>query len=184
MRSRTFYNYVCGCYKKLPLRLNNEFSQVQPVVVTLVAEDGLKSWAEMTERLISLPKPFSSGDVQEWFQRYDICCRANGWNAAAQIIKLPTLLEGEALAIWLELTEEEQTNYGIAKIKLISTMIPMEFVSLDEFHRHKLRPSESLSIYVHDLKKLLDQAMPGVEKVARDQLLLHQILAGLPEAVS
>ena len=102
--------------------------------------------------------------MQEWFQRYDICCRANGWNAAAQALKLPTLLEGEALAIWLELTEEEQTNYGIMKKKLISTMIPMEFVSLDEFHRRKLRPSESLSIYVHDLKKLLDQAMPGLEK--------------------
>ena len=60
----------------------------------------------------------------------------------------------------------------------------MEFVSLDEFHRRKLRPSESVSIYVHDLKKLLDQAMPGLEKVTRDQLLLHQILAGLLEAVS
>ena len=43
MSSRTLYNHVCGCYKKLPLRSNDEFSPVQPVVVTLVAEDGLKS---------------------------------------------------------------------------------------------------------------------------------------------
>ena len=82
----------------------------------------------MAERHASLPKLFLSGDVQEWFQQYDICCRANGCNSVAQALKLPTLLEGDVLAIWLELAEEEQTNYGIAKKKLISTMIPMEFV--------------------------------------------------------
>ena len=138
----------------------------------------------MAERHISLPKPFASGDVQEWFQRYEICCKTNGWDAAAQALKLPTLLEGEALAIWLELTEEQQTEYETAKGKVIGTMMPMEFVSLDEFHRRKLRPSESLSIYLHDLKKLLNQAMPKLEKVAHEQLLLHQFLAGLPDAVS
>ena len=34
MSSRTFYNHVCGYYKKLPLRSNDELSPVQPVVVT------------------------------------------------------------------------------------------------------------------------------------------------------
>ena len=43
MSSRTFYNHVCGCYKKLPHRSNDELPPVQPVVVTLVIEDGLKS---------------------------------------------------------------------------------------------------------------------------------------------
>jgi len=32
-----------------------------------------------------------------------------------QAIKLPTLLEGEALAIWLELSDDEQKTYDIAK---------------------------------------------------------------------
>ena len=34
--------------------------------------------------------------------------------------KLPTLLEGEALAIWLELTEAEKANYQDSKGKLIA----------------------------------------------------------------
>ena len=38
MSSRIFYNHVCGCYKKLPLRSNDEFSPVQPVFVTVVRE--------------------------------------------------------------------------------------------------------------------------------------------------
>ena len=60
----------------------------------------------------------------------------------------------------------------------------MEFVSLGEFHRRKLRPGEALSVFVHDAKKLLDQAMPKLEKNAREQLLLHQFLGGLPETIS
>ena len=94
----------------------------------------------MAEHHISLPKPFSSGDVKDWFVRFDICARANGWNAGAKATRLPTLLEGEALAIWLELSGEEQGDYGVAKKKMEEAMMPMEFVYLDDFHRRKLRP--------------------------------------------
>jgi len=97
---------------------------------------------------------------------------------------LPTLLEGEALAIWLGLSEEVQDNFSVAKEKLINAMNPTAFVSLEEFHRRKLPPNEPVFVFVHDLKGLLDRAMPKVEKVVRDQLLLHQCLTGLPDAVS
>ena len=51
----------------------------------------------MMERHVSIPKPFSTGDITEWFQRFEICCKANGWNDETKAVKLPTLLEGEAL---------------------------------------------------------------------------------------
>ena len=63
-----------------------------------------------TGRHISLPKTFTSGDVSEWFKRFEICCTANEWNAATKALKLPTLLEGEALAIWLELSDDDQKD--------------------------------------------------------------------------
>ena len=145
-------------------------------VVTLVAEDGCD--LRMAERHVSLPKPCANGDVNEWFKRFDICCKANGWNAATSALKLPTLLEGEALAVWLELSEEQQGDYAAAKKGICTAMMPMEFVSLDGFHRRKLRPGEPISVFVHELKQLLEHAMPGLEKPARDTLLLHQFLAG------
>jgi len=64
----------------------------------------------MAESQVSLPKPFASGDVKEWLQGFAICARANGWDTAKQAKKLPTLLEGEALAIWAKLTTEEQDD--------------------------------------------------------------------------
>lgn len=138
----------------------------------------------MAERHVSLPKPFSNGDVNEWFKRFDICCRANGWNAAAMALKLPTLLEGEALAVWLELSEEDQSSYSKAREKIKQKMLPMEFLALNNFHRRKLRPGEALSVFVHDMKSLLDQAMPQLDAPARDQLLLHQFLEGIPDNIS
>ena len=53
----------------------------------------------MAECHISVPKPFLSGDVKDWFQLLEICGKGNGWDAAVNLKKLPMLLEGEALAV-------------------------------------------------------------------------------------
>ena len=53
----------------------------------------------MAAQHVSIPKPFKEGDAREWFQRFEICCRANEWNDAKKARKLPTLLEGEPLSI-------------------------------------------------------------------------------------
>ena len=120
----------------------------------------------------------------EWFQRFDICSAANKWNDGTKAVKLPTLLEGEALATWFSLDEEDQKNYDEAKAKLIKILSPTEFLTLDQFHRRKLAPGEPLSVFVHDLKKLIQHAMPTIPHEVRDQMLLHQLLAGLPTVVS
>ena len=138
----------------------------------------------MAARHISIPKSFSEGDAREWFSRFEICCRANGWNDEMKALKLPTLLEGEPLGIWLEATEEEQGVYGTMKEKIITKMAPMAFSSLQEFHNRKMLPGEAIPLYLFELKRLLGQAMAGLAKEARDQLLIHQFLVGLPESVS
>ena len=88
--------------------LNEELFLDQLTVVALVAEDGQERQEndgrmshQCTETICY------SGDVNEWFKRFEICCKANGWTNATSALKLPTLLEGEALAIWLELSEEQ-----------------------------------------------------------------------------
>ena len=90
---------------------------------------------EGANRHISIPKSFSEGNTREWFQRFEICCRANGWNDEMKALKLPTLLEREALAIWMELSEEEQQDIARVKEKMIKKMAPTEFVSLEKFQK-------------------------------------------------
>ena len=121
----------------------------------------------MAEQHISLPKPFSGGDAADWFQCFEICSKANGWDAEAKAGKLLTILEGKALTVWLELTREQQDDYAVAKKEIQSAMMAMGFISLNEFHRRKLRPGEAISVFVHDLKKLLEMALLSLDKAAK-----------------
>ena len=54
----------------------------------------------------------------KWLNRFKICAKANGWDAAVKAVKLPTLLEGKVLALWLDFTEEEQSDYSVTVDKL------------------------------------------------------------------
>ena len=97
-------------------------------------------------------------------------------------LKLLTLLEGEALAIWLELIEDEQKDYAVTRKKIIDAIMLMSFILLGDFHKWLLWPEEPLSLYAHDLKQLLTQAMPDMTAPAKEQLLLHQFLTSLPHS--
>ena len=127
----------------------------------------------MANKHISLPRQFSDGDPTEWFKKYEICCDANEWEDDTKAKKLPTLLEGEALAIWLELTTEEKANYATSKAKIIAGMAPMRFVSLDDFRARRLNPGEPLPVFLHELKQLSKKAMPDADAAMRNQLLLR-----------
>ena len=133
---------------------------------------------------ISLPKPLVEGDPTNWFLKYEICCVANEWGDELKAKKLPTLLEGEALAVWLEFSTEQQASYDAAKAKITKAMAPVQFVSLDDFRARKLRPNEALSVFLHDLRQMSKQAMPEAGEATRKQLLLHQFVSGLPVNIS
>ena len=75
------------------------------------------------------------------------------------------MLEGEALAIWLELSTEQQVSYDAAKAKITKAMAPVQFVSLDDFRARKLRPNKALSVFLHELRQILKQAMPEPVKL-------------------
>ena len=104
--------------------------------ITVVAENGCDSH-------FSILKPFSSGDVVEWFQRFDLCSDANKWEDEVKAVKMLTLLEGEALAAWLYLAEETKKDCETAKKQLIDGLMPITYTLLDKFHARKLLPRES-----------------------------------------
>ena len=111
----------------------------------------------------------------EWFQRFELRSKANGWTEEIKASKLPTLLEGEALATWLELDEEERKEYEKVKEKMVEILMPTGFVTLDQFHQRKSMPGESLFVFIHDMK-MLEHAMPTIDGETRNRLLLHQMM--------
>jgi len=61
---------------------------------------------------------------------------------------------------------EQQDDYNIAKEAIQKAIMPIRFVSLDKFHCRRLRPSEAISVFTHNLKKLLDQAVTTMNREA------------------
>ena len=43
----------------------------------------------MAEHHISIPTSFVGGDVAKWFQRFEMCSRANRWDVATNVFKAP-----------------------------------------------------------------------------------------------
>ena len=150
-------------------------------MTTLVAEDRSLKQCQMQVNTLASQKHFSSLDADEWFSHFEICSTANDWNAATQAMKLPTLLKGEALAIWLKLSNGDKADYDKAKKAIKSKLLPPALSALEI---NQQLPRETLNLYVHELKHLLQQTMPDLQAEAKEQLLLHQLLTGLPNTIS
>ena len=106
----------------------------------------------MASKHISLPSSFAAGDPIEWFMWFEIRCNANEWSDVVKAWKLPTLLEGEAFAVCMELSEAEKESYQSAKAEMIARLAPVQCVLLGDFHGRWLHPGEPLSVFLHVLK--------------------------------
>ena len=62
----------------------------------------------------AIPKPFQNGDLKEWIAKFEVCATSKGWDDPAKTKKIPTLLEGEALVVYLEM-EEDDKDYSKVK---------------------------------------------------------------------
>ena len=87
--------------------------------------------------------------------------------------------------MWLELSKDEKKSIKMQKQKYLNEWGQYSLFRWTIFRHHRqLLPSESLSEFVHNLKRLLHQAMPEADAATRKQLLIHQFLTGIPVEVS
>ena len=91
---------------------------------------------------------FTSNDVSEWLQKFKICSKADKQTDETKALKLSTLLEKEAFAVWLEIPETEQECYEFSQEKLSEKLAPMT-ISHKEFHQRKHCHGLPLSVFVH-----------------------------------
>ena len=63
-------------------------------------------------------------------------------------LETPTLLEGKALVAWFGISVKTRTNYPAPHERALK---PTEFTAFAEFQSRKLRPGETVHMYLHHL---------------------------------
>ncbi len=138
-----------------------------------------------TNQLSVLPDKFSSGDFVAWLRSYECCATANGWSADARFKKLPAFLRGQASSYYFSLADEEKDTYQNLTDSLRKLLCPVgareQFFA--DFELRSLRPDEDPSLFLWDLRQILDKADPDMSAKARTALLSRQFMKGLPDEV-
>ena len=86
---------------------------------------------------------------------------------------------------YLEMPADDRKNYDEIVKTLKKEFRPdgASFVAMREFEKKKLLPGESPAMFLHNLRKLLDVAMPELGE-GKEQMLLHHFIEGLPKEVA
>ena len=88
------------------------------------------------------------------------------------------------MVCWLDSPAETKKIFKDVKRLLIEMLRPSGFAAFAEIQARKLRPGETALLYVHELKCLLEDAMPNLDADSQDRVLFQQLLAGLPDDCS
>ena len=104
---------------------------------------------------ICLPEPLQHEDARSWFKRFELCAAANEWNAAKQLLHLPTLLRGRSWAIYELLIDADKESYDALKKAILNRLDP----DTDE---HQLAARDQLS------QRCLHEGLESIDELARD----------------
>lgn len=137
-----------------------------------------------TNKHVSVPRTFSAGNFREWLVRFNICAQSNGWDDGVLHNKIATFLDGEALAVYLELTDAERQKFSDITSALQKNFHPesQQFDMLSAFNSREMLPDEPPRVFMHHLKNLLKNS--GINEIAHEKLLFFRFISGLPSDIS
>ena len=119
----------------------------------------------------------SKGDsVSEWFEKLELVCRLRGVTDLTTVV--PLKLTGGAFAVYQHLTDKSKNDFNTVKSALISAFSTDAYVAYEQFVSRRLKPCESVDVYLADLRNL-SSLFGGIPEKA----LTCAFVAGLPDSV-
>lgn len=118
------------------------------------------------------------GDFLQWCKRLEMVC---GLKKETELhLILPLFLDGPAFAVYSQLDDLYQTDYGYIKGELAKAFCASPFVAYEQLVKRKLRTNETPDVYLADMRRLLQ--LVGYPEAPVD-LLRCSFVAGLPQRV-
>ena len=102
----------------------------------------------------------TSGDFVEWLKKLELVATLKEVDKLEAF--LPLFLSGPAFAVYSQLEEETQKDYGSLKAALISAFCASPFAAYEQLKERRLQPSESPDVYLADIKRLIMLTGSGV----------------------
>ena len=134
---------------------------------------------------LDIPLPELSVDnFKRAWTRFELVARAKGWDAAKQLVVLPTLLRGKFVDTYMDFNDETKADLAKLKAALEKATGRVEdplaaaklFVSRDQ------GANERVEDFAAALKKLFKQAYPSED--VKSSVLLQRFLTGLRAPIS
>ena len=119
-----------------------------------------------------------SGDVSKWLAKVDMICTLQ--KAEKKETFLPMFLGGQALDVYLQLSEGQKADYGKVSDALRLAFAPNPFSAYEELRQRTYHLGESVDAFMADLKRLLTLAGSADPSA---QLLKSAFVTGLPQEV-
>ena len=159
------------------------------VIVSCEVYIGAETRDKMAVSSICLPEPLQYDDARSWFRRFELCAAANEWDAAKQLLRLPTLLRGRSWAVYESLSNADKETYAKLKKAILDRLDPYtdehRLAARDHLSHRRLREGvESIDELARDLEKLLDQASPGLPSNTGEAELRFHLINSLPDNVA
>ena len=125
-------------------------------------------------------KPFNGdGDVVAWLKKVNLVARIQKLDDVTAVI--PLFLEGDALALYLELSEREQGDADAIKGRLIEAFAEGPFEAFNKLKENRWT-GESVDVYANEIRRLVE--LSGIREHATSYVVKMTFVTGFPEEIS
>ena len=120
-----------------------------------------------------------SGDIMKWLGKVEMVMELQ--QVEKKETFMPMFLAGQALEVYLQLSQEQKADYERLVGALQAAFSPSPFSAYEELQQRHYRQGEAVDAYLADIKRLL--ALAGGFKDPPDMLVKSSFVTGLPQDV-